>query len=378
MATIIVTEDLAGPAVVGRGGHTMVLLQMLHGLERLGHRVIYIEFLEKDPGNARELMVSYFSETISKWWYPDRAALILEPSSESLYGLDVEQVARIANQAAAVITRAARYRRAPYPLIENVRPRILIDEDPGYTHIWAAESNPLDVYGEHDIYFTVGGNIGTSRCSLPTLDIQWRTTWNPIIPDWWPSNAQITRNHFTTIADWRGYGYLEFEGRILGPKVEEFRKLINLPRLIGETIELSLDIDPEDPDITYLQDNGWKIESPKVVWSTNLYRDFIVGSLGEFSCAKGGYVGTRCGWFSDRSACYLAAGRPVVVQSTGFEDLLPTGKGLFSFNTIEQAVDAIKAIRKDYNLHSDAARDIALEYFDYKKILGSILAEAGI
>jgi len=213
---------------------------------------------------------------------------------------------------------------------------------------------------------------------LPTLDIKWRPVWHPVVLDWWSSERQVIRDHFTTISDWRGYGYLEFEGEILGPKAGEFRKFVDLPNLVGETLEIVSNIDPEDSYMTYFQDRCWKFEDPRVVSSPALFRDYIASSLGEFSCAKGGYVGTRCGWFSDRGADYLAAGRPVVLQETGFKDLLPTGKGLFSVTTVEEAADAIGAIRSDYALHSAAAREIAQEHFDSDKIVRRVLTEAEI
>jgi hypothetical protein len=378
MATLIVLEDLAGPANIGRGGLGTYVLQWLHGFERLGHRVVLVEFLKEDPGPARASQVRYFAEIIESWWHPDRAALIVEPTRESLYGLDVPAVAQVAAEAAAVITLAAHYRREPYPLVERVRPRVLIEQDPGYTHLWAAQGDPADVYGEQDVYFTVGGNIGTPRCALPTFGIHWRPIWNPVVLDWWTPGRPLTRPHFTTIADWRSYGYLEFAGQVLGPKAEEFRKFIGLPGLIDEPVEIALNIDPDDPDLSYLRNHGWHIESPEVVTDPSGYRSYVEGSLGEFSCAKGGYVGTRCGWFSDRSACYLAAGRPVILQATGFEDLLPTGRGLFAVRTAEEAAEAVKAVRRDYAFHAAAARQIAREHLDSDRVLRRVLAEAEI
>ena len=309
---------------------------------------------------------------------PERSALLIESSLESLYGLTVAEVGRIAGEAAGLITLAAHYRREPYPLLDRIRPRILIEQDPGYTHLWAKASDPLDIYGEQDFYYTVGGNIGSPRCSLPTLDIQWRPIWNPVILDWWSPLKPLSRDRFTTVADWRSYGYLEHEGKILGPKAEEFRKFLDLPQLTGEEIEIAPNIDPQDPDRSLLKNHGWKIECPEVVTTPEDYQDYVAGSRGEFSCVKGGYVGTRCGWFSDRSACYLAAGRPVVLQATGFEDLLPTGEGLFAVRNTEEAVDAIRSVRRDYPLHSRAARAIAEEHFDTTKIQTRLLEDVGI
>jgi hypothetical protein len=378
MATIIVVEELAGPAVLGRGGHSMRVLQTLHGLERLGHRVLFLEFLTRDPGPERPAVARYFGETVARWWHPDQAALLLEASAESLYGLTAEQVGRTAAEAAAVLTLAAPYRRDPYPLIADVRPRILLEQDPAYTHLWAVGGDAAEVYGEHDLYYTVGANIGSPRCSVPALGMRWRPTWNPVVLDWWSGEWPLRRPRFTTIADWRGYGYLEFEGKVLGPKAEEFRKFVELPRRVQAPLELALNIDPDDPDVAYLRRHGWELESPAVAATPEGYRDYVAGSLGEFSCAKGGYVGTRCGWFSDRSACYLAAGRPVVAQATGFEDHLPTGKGLFAVTTVDEAVDAIRSIGQQPDVHAAAARAIAREYFDSDYILRRLLAEVGV
>ena len=165
---------------------------------------------------------------------------------------------------------------------------------------------------------------------------------------------------------------------MLGPKAEEFRKFLDLPALTGEAVEIALSIDPSDPDLDLLRGHGWRVESPDVVTTPELYRDYVAGSAGEFSCVKGGYRGTYCGWFSDRSACYLAAGRPVVLQATGFADLLPTGKGLFSVHSAAEAAEAIRAIRRDYGLHSEAARTIAREHLDSDRVIGALLREAGI
>jgi hypothetical protein len=379
MATLIVVEDLAAPATIGRGGQTLFLLQYLRGLERLGHQVLFVEFLKDDPGDDTGPAVRYFSDSIGTWWHPEWSALLVESTNKSLFGLHPKQVARFAKEADGLITLSAHYRSTPFPFIGEVRPRILVESDPGYTHLWAAEEDdPAKIFGAHDIYFTIGRNIGTSLCSLPTCGIDWKHTWNPVVLDMWPTGRPITRDRFTTIADWRGYGYLEFEGQTLGPKAEEFRKYINLPKLAGESLEIAILIDPDDPDVKYLKKHGWTLESTEIVSTPTLYIDYLAGSVGEFSCAKGGYVGTRCGWFSDRSSYYLAAGRPVILQDAGFSHLLPTGRGLFAVHSPEEAAEAIKAVRKDYAVHSNAARAIAQEHFDSDKLLSRLLKDAGI
>jgi hypothetical protein len=376
MATLIVVEDLAHPAVVGRGGAAVRKLHWLEGLRRLGHDVYFFEFLEEPPTTGA---TRYFDEVIDGWWSRERAALVIEPTQESLSGLDAPAVREVAARADALLTLCAQYRREPWPLIDSVRPRVLFDADPAYTNLWAAqEDDPAEIYGEHDFYFTVGLNIGSPACSVPTFGFDWRPLPPPVVLDWWQPTP-TTHDRFTTIGVWRDYaGYLEFEDQILGPKVEEFYKFIELPRLAGEPFELAFGIDEDDPDLPLLRDNGWIIEDPAIVSSPSRYVAYVSGSAGEFSCANGGYVGTHSGWFSDRSACYLAAGRPVVVQSTGFEDVLPTGEGLFAVRTVEEAVEAIRAIRADYRRHSRAARAVAREHLDSDLILGRLLERIGV
>ncbi|MEP6961137.1 MAG: hypothetical protein ABI995_03615 [Acidobacteriota bacterium] len=151
-----------------------------------------------------------------------------------------------------------------------------------------------------------------------------------------------------------------------------------MPHLTGETLEIAIEISPDDPDNDEFRRYGWRFEDPTIVRTPGHFREYVSSSAGEFSCAKGGYAGTNGGWFSDRSSCYLAAGRPVVLQDTGFANLLPTGKGLFSAKTPEEACGAIHAIRSDYESHSIAARQIAREYFDTDVVVRRLLAEADI
>lgn len=375
MARIIVVEDLGRAEVRGQGGQSMRVLQVLEGLRRLGHDPIFLEFLPTQPDSSS---IQYFAETINKWWRADRSALVVESPLSSVFGLSIAEIEKAANEADAVLTIAAHYRPDFWPLVDQIRPRILFEQDPGYTHIWAAGGDPASIFGSHDIYFTVGANVGTSRSGIPTSGIQWHPLWNPVVLPWWSPGRPVERDRFTTIADWRGYGYLDFEGESLGPKAEEFRKFIELPRLVGESLELVLNIAPNDPDLELLGEQGWRVESPALVWSPEMYRDYVSSCAGEFSCAKGGYVGTRSGWFSDRSACYLAAGRPVIVQSTGFEDVLPTGEGLFAVSSAEEASEAIRAVRADYARHSRAASEIAREFFDSDTVMARMLEVAGV
>jgi hypothetical protein len=347
------------------------VLHLLEGLRRLGHEVLFLEFLsESPPVAAREEFGTLLG---------DHAGALLDATTgESFAGLSAEGVSAFAGRADGVISFAATYRSEPWPLIADVRPRILVEQDPGYTHVWASEGDPRAIFGEQDVYFTVGANIGTDRSPIPTCGIDWHVMWPPVVLDWWAPRSPLTRDRFTTVGAWRDYGYFELGGQMLGPKAEEFAKFLDLPRVAGEQLELTLAIDPEDPDRERLLDHGWRLEPPSLVSTPQEFRDYVSGSLAEFTCAKGGYVGSRSGWFSDRSACYLAAGRPVLLQSTGFEDVLPVGAGAFAVHDVDDAAAAIAEIRGDYERHSRAARELAREFFDSDKQLARMLEQSGV
>jgi hypothetical protein len=374
VATLIVVEDLAGRSVRGRGGHALYVLQTVRGLARLGHRVVFVECLDEE-GDAEA--IESFASLMARWWRLDASALLTR-DGRVLAGMADDELDDAARSANAIITLAAHYRREPWPRLERVRPRILIEQDPGYSHLWAEGGDPRDIFGEHDVYFTVGANVGSARCRLPTFGIQWHPYFNPVELELWSTRDDGADGAFRSVAGLRDYGWLEFEGKTLGPKIEELQAFAALPELTGEHVEIVSDLDEDDPDRAPLEARGWRFRPPVDVADPESFRAFVLESAGEFSVAKGGYVGTRCGWFSDRSACFLAAGRPVVLQATGFEDVLPTGCGLFAVRDVEQAAAAIREIRAEPQVHAAAARRIAREHFDANRVLPAMLATAGV
>ena len=210
---------------------------------------------------------------------------------------------------------------------------------------------------------------------MPECGIEWVTSRQPIVLDYWPVCNQ-NNNHFTSIATWRGmFEPIDYLGKTYGLRVHEFRKFAMLPKLTDATFRVALDIDPcEHDDINMLDGNYWHREDPKKVVSTpDSYQRFIQDSKAEFSVAKNIYVETKGGWFSDRSICYLASGKPVLVQNTGLNDLYPIGEGLLSFSTLEQAQKGIQSILENYEQHCKAARKVAEDHFDSDKVLNDIL-----
>jgi hypothetical protein len=227
----------------------------------------------------------------------------------------------------------------------------------------------------YERFFTVGQSVGSPGFEIPTRDIEWQPIFPPVVLDLWPAHIDESCRRISTIADWRGSQYARFEDELYAGKRDEFVRFIELPRKIRQPIELALTIGQHDhEDLGRLLEHDWLVRDP-YLYAGNLdsYREFIRFSRAELSVAKSGYVKSHSGWFSDRTACYLASGKPAVVQSTGFEPRLPAGEGLFTFTTEQEAVDAIEAIERDYRAHAEAARQIAEERLDARVVLGPVL-----
>jgi hypothetical protein len=237
------------------------------------------------------------------------------------------------------------------------------------------------LFDGHDTLVTIGENIGQPECGIPTCGREWITTPQPVVLEHWPTRADPPQRGFSSVASWRGSnGPIEFEGQTYGLRVHEFRKFLPLPERCGASFELALDIHPnETADLERLEAHGWRLVQPeRVAGDIWAYRDYVGSSLGELMVAKNMYVQTRGGWFSDRSQCYLAAGRPVLAQETGFSRRYPSGLGLVAFETLDDAVAGAEAISADYPRHARRAHEIAEAYFDSDIVLGRLLGQLGV
>ena len=258
--------------------------------------------------------------------------------------------------------------------------RVYVDLDPGFTQFWHDQGVLGTQLEGHTHYYTVGENIGTQDCPLPTSGIDWRPVRQPVVLEDWPVATTDSTWRFTTIASWRGsYGPVHVGDKTYGLKVHEFRKFIELPRCIDREFEIALDIHPdEEKDLQLLRENQWQLVDPRAVaGDPNHYRAYVQKSGAEFSVAQGMYVDTQGGWFSDRTIRYLASGKPVLVQDTGFGRNLPVGEGLMAFRTIDEAVAGAGEIANNYDRHSRAARKVAEEFFDSDKVLATMLKQIG-
>jgi hypothetical protein len=261
-------------------------------------------------------------------------------------------------------------------VLAAARRRVFVDLDPAFTQLWhAAEGVDLGL-DRHDRFVTVGRAIGTAGCDVPTCGRTWITTPQPIVLAHWPVAGASADDALTAVGHWRSYGSIHHRGVHYGQKAHALRPLLGLPARSGARFRMALGIHAaERDDLTALRDHGWELVDPDAAAGTpGRYRAFIQGSWAEFGLAKLGYVASRCGWFSDRSLCYLASGRPVIAQDTGFGAWLPTGAGLFAFRDAGDVVAAIDALRCGYQRHRRAARELVETVFDSDRVLPELLA----
>ncbi|MDQ4068865.1 MAG: hypothetical protein M3203_05250 [Actinomycetota bacterium] len=257
--------------------------------------------------------------------------------------------------------------------------RVYLDLDPAFNQLWH-EVEGIDMrFDGHTHFVTVGLALGSPACAVPTGGRRWITSVPPVVLDEWPMASVLERDALTTVANFRGYGSVQHDGVLYGQKVHSLRTMLDLPLRTTERLVLAMTVHPgEERDLSALHDNGWELADPIGLTCTpDDYRRFVQGSKGEFGLAKSGYVLSRSGWFSDRSACYLASGRPVVAQDTGFSEHVPTGEGLLAFSDVDGAIDAIDHLNEHYAAHRRAARDLAEEYLDSDRVLGRLLDQIG-
>ena len=355
----------------GNGGEAWVRLNWVLGLERLGFRVVFVEQV-KASRRARGA-IEYFRTVTERFGLRDSALL---DGSRTVVGLSRESVRALARNAALFINLSGNLR--DLELVEECERKVYVDLDPGYTQFWHADGIDVGLSG-HDHYVTVGARIGSADCPLPTSGIDWIPTVPPVVLACWPV-VQVGGGRFTTVGSWRGaYGRIERDGQLFGQKAHEFRRMRELPRRAPFSFELALAIDPEDAvDRAHLYEAGWRLVDPgEVAFDPDRFREYVHGSSAEFSVAQGIYVHTRCGWFSDRTAAYLSAGKPALVQDTGLDDEMEVGTGLVLFSTLDEAVAGATDIAADYPAHCRGARSLAEKHFDSDVVLGRLLERIG-
>jgi hypothetical protein len=364
------------------GGMTWHHLQYVLGLVRLGHDVYYLEDTGAGPYDprARSLVkdptanISFLAHLMSRYGLGEKWAYC--HLQEKWMGLSRQKRDSVIASADLVLNVSGMLSR---PLAYRSASRLVyVDTDPVFNQLQLAQGDASfsELVDAHDVHFTFGERIVKSA---PQADRRWLPTRQPVMLSEWRSPQQH-RGVFSTVMNWRARNKTRvFRGQRYGEKDAELLRFIDLPALVRPArLELALNSGKNSQaPVELLSSRGWRVVDPHdVCLGPDSYRSYVESSMGEWSIAKEGYVRGRPGWFSERSACYLAAGRPVILQDTGFPSVLPVGEGLMTFETVEDAAAGVREVTGNYSRHSRAARDIAHEYFDSDKVLAALVEDA--
>jgi hypothetical protein len=370
-------------------GNTWTFLQYVVGLARLGVESFWVDHQPRldprQPARDRrahpdqdchsiDYVRARFEAMAHSFGFEGRYCIVYDGASS--FGMTLAELEEVVEDTDLLLNLAGPLPSGS-PLL-RIPCRAYVDLDPGFTQIWAHQ---IDMgLGNYEFFFTVGQSVGCPEFEIPTLGIEWQPIFPPVVLDLWPAHVDESCERLSTVADWRGSQYAQFEDGLYAGKRDEFIRFLEVPRRIQRPVELALTIGQQDyEDLGLLLRNEWFVRDPYLyAGDLESYREFIQFSRAEFSVAKSGYVKSHSGWFSDRTACYLASGKPAVVQSTGFEWRLPTGDGLLTFGNVQEAVDGIERMERDYQAHSEASRRIAEERLDARLVLGSMLNQVGL
>jgi hypothetical protein len=368
-------------------GVTYQFLHYLIGLRKLGYDVYYIEDsgrwiydpvlndMSPDVTSNLKMVVPY----LEAHGFGDRWAFRGNYPDGQCYGMTEGQILQLYKDADAFLNvTGAQEIRDEHRAIKR---RIYVESDPFGSQVKVAKSDQgmINMLADHDTHFSFGENLGQPDCDTPIEKFKWLPTRQPVAVELWNDGAPTGGPAYTTITTWHNKGKnLEWRGDTwYWTKDREFEKILDLPQLRDVPFELATSVDEKVQKL--LRDHGWRqTGSVEISRDAELYRKYIQQSRGEFTVARDQYVRPNTGWFSDRTCCYLAAGRPVITQETGFSKFLPSGRGLFGFRTMDDILAAVDAIESDYAGHCRAAAEIARDYFAAEKVVGSLMERAGL
>jgi len=372
-------------------GNVWLVAQYLIGFQRLGYEVYYVEahgcaplkFIRGEGDDGWAGAARFIAGIMESFGLRDRWALHAVYDHGDCYGLSATQLKELYRSAALIINLHG----GTIPLPEHAATGRLVylGTDPGEREIDLDQNvtKTVDLLAPHCAFFTWGLNYGHPDCGLPVSErFHFRPSPPPVVMDFWEGIGDGRGRAFTTVGNWRQAGReVRYRGEVYHwSKHLEFLKFLDVPRRTGQVFELALSGSSYTPaERQLLEASGWAVRDA-LTFSANpdAYRRYVAGSRGEFTVAKDQNVRLRSGWFSERSATYLAAGRPVVTQETGFGNVLPTGEGLFAFATLDDIVAAVECLNADYERHAREARQLAREYFNYDVVLPRLLSEAGV
>ena len=357
------------------GGYLWIYLNWALGLQALGCRVVWLEGVDvATPVDKLRASIATFKERLEPYGLAESIALCswsgkpLPPDVTDGY-MDLDAAAE------ADLLLNQRY-GAPSDIVDRFRRSALLDIDPGLLQAWM-DKGWVNV-ARHDFYFTIGETVGWPGTRFPDLGLHWQYTPPCVALDWWSPHPPVNDAAFTTLAHWYAAGGAADTDEVYADdKRSGFLPYLGLPQRTDCPLELALDVGGNDYDRAMLEERGWRVRDAYAVAGTpQAYQDYVRGSLGEFSCAKPSYVRLETAWISDRTVCYLASGKPAVVQHTGPSQILPDAGGLFRFQNFEGATRSLKAVMADYEEQGRLARSLAEEHFDATKVVRKVLEHA--
>jgi hypothetical protein len=350
------------------------------GLRRLGHDVYYVEQVEpswctdavgRQCAYEQSANRGLFRSLMERFGFSGKACQIYD-QGQSAIGMSLDELRAVAAETELLINISGHVKLDD--VLDRVRRRVYVDEDPVYTQLWYAEYGKDLGLSRHEVFLSQGLNVGTPASPIPDGGMTWHPLPPLLVSDFWAPRDERSGRPFTTIASWGGFGDLCYRGEWYASKYAEFQRFAELPTLVAQRLEIALRRHrDDDPRVQLLRSNGWVLTEGSRIRDLDRYQAYIAGSRAEIGIAKNAYVKSRSGWLGDRAGHYLASGRPVLAQSTGFEEHLPTGWGLLSFSTPDEAAAGIESINSNYGAHCRAAREIAEQYLDYRRVLPRVL-----
>lgn len=372
MSVVVLAARLAADR--GQGGHAWAMLNWALGLERCGHRVVLVEPSRDDLTPPAASAVAWAGGVLRRHGFTGSYTIVGPGAAWSTGDLDVATLRSALGRADTLVNLSGIWRD---DLSTTIPRRIYVDLDPGFTQLWELEGIDMGL-DRHTAFVTVGLDLGTSRCRVPCDGRSWVTTPPPVVLDHWPATASPPGGRYTTVANWRSYGTVHRDGVRHGQKAHSFRSLLSLAACAPAPVEAALSIHPDETtDLCALDDAAWPwVPAARVAGSPERYRDYVRASRGELGIAKEGYVVARTGWVSDRSACFLASGRPVLAQDTGGSSVLADHDGFVRFRTVEEAVAGLSEFERRWDDHARGAREVARRHFAHEPVLTTVLEAA--
>ncbi len=377
---IVIAVGVAAQPIAA-AGNMWISLNWVLGFREAGWDVWMVEAIASDkcvdadwkPAPAADSAnVKAWDAVVGRFGLQGRATLLVDDAADDLIALKA-----FAGEAEVFLNLSGHFREGVISFPRACK--VYADLDPAFTQVWV-DSYQCDMnFAGHDRFITVGQTFGAPGSFSPTCGIDWIPTLPPVTLKYWSCEFQETFSRFTTVAHWEGYKSSEWGGQWFTGKREQFEKVLDLPSQLSRPLEVATHVQAHSAELERFRDAGWQLVDATEVCSTLAgYESYLRASSAEFSVAKGGYVLSRTGWFSDRSVCYAACGRPLVLEDVGIGDLLPVGHGVHFFKSLDDAAAACERVIADFANQQRAARVLAEQYFSSEVVIAKLLAQLGV